>query len=45
MYTNHKFTREQLNKMKVPDLKKIVKEHNLHTQIKRYSKLKKGRIN
>ena len=38
----HNFSELQLKGMKVADLKKIVREHNLHTTITNYSKLRKA---
>lgn len=40
----HSKTREQLNKMKVGELKALVRKHNLHNAIKGYSKMKKAAI-
>ena len=38
----HNFSELQLKGMKVADLKKVVREHNLHTAITNYSKLRKA---
>jgi len=40
----HSKTREQLQKMKVGELKAMVRKHNLHNAIKGYSKMKKAGI-
>ena len=40
----HSKTREQLQKMKVGELKAMVRKHNLHNAIKWYSKMKKAGI-
>ena len=38
----HNYNELQLKGMKVADLKKVVREHNLHTAITNYSKLRKA---
>ena len=38
----HSKSREELSKMKVGELKALIKKHNLHNQIKGYSKMKKA---
>lgn len=35
------YSREELMKMKVADVRKLIREHNLHNVIKGYSKMKK----
>ena len=38
------YKRHDLQNMKVTDLKILVRKHNLHNQIKRYSKMRKGEL-
>jgi queuine/archaeosine tRNA-ribosyltransferase len=38
------YSREELMKMKVGDVRKLIREHNLHNVIKGYSKMKKSAL-
>lgn len=40
----HNKSREELQGIKVAELRSLVREHNLHNQIKRYSKMKKAEL-
>lgn len=40
----HSKTREELTSMKVKELKDMVKKHNLHNQIKRYTTMRKAAL-
>ena len=40
--STHSKSREELSKMKVVELKALVKKHNLHNQIKGYTTMKKA---
>lgn len=44
MVKQHSKTREELTKMKVKELKALVKKHNLHNQIKRYTTMRKAAL-
>lgn len=40
----HNYSEEQLTKMKLTELKKVVRDHNLHTTIKGYSTMRKASL-
>ena len=44
MVKAHSKSREELKKMKVKALRSMVKEHNLHNQIKKYTTMKKAEL-
>lgn len=44
MVKAHSKSREELKKMKVKELRSMVKEHNLHNQIKKYTTMKKAEL-